>query len=77
MPSKVQFFNNFQFVWNSAQENDWPKIRRNFVAAYISSYGERTLDELEQSAYHFPTNDSTSHPESFIGYCKSIRPCIY
>jgi ribosomal protein S18 acetylase RimI-like enzyme len=34
------------FDWNSANPSDWPTIRRNFVAAYICSYIDRSFDEL-------------------------------
>ncbi len=47
MRTKMQFFNSFHFEWNAAKENDWPKIRKNFVAAYISSYCKRTVEELQ------------------------------
>ena len=35
-----------RFEWNAANQFDWPIIRRNFVAAYISSYQNRSAEEL-------------------------------
>lgn len=47
----IKFFTNKQpelsFEWNAASQFDWPIIRRNFVAAYISSYKDRSFDELK------------------------------
>lgn len=37
------------FEWNAASESDWKIIQRNFVAAYICAYKDRSLKEL---AFH-------------------------
>lgn len=48
---KSRFFDKnkseLQFEWNAAKRFDWPIIRRNFVAAYISSYINRSFEELQ------------------------------
>lgn len=48
-----RFFNNhrqdLQFDWNSASSNDWRMIKRNFVAAYLSSYKDQPIDTLNVS----------------------------
>src|SRR5687768_11893171 len=48
---KSRFFDKnrdeLHFEWNAARKSDWPTIRRNFVAAYISSYVNRSFQELQ------------------------------
>lgn len=34
------------FEWNKAAHADWVKIRRNFVAAYLCAYEDRSFEEL-------------------------------
>ena len=36
-----------QFEWNAASDFDWPKIRRLFVAAYVSAYKDMPVDQLD------------------------------
>ena len=35
-----------QFSWNAAAITDWPRIQRNFVSAYLSSYQECRYEAL-------------------------------
>lgn len=50
---RYSFFNqnrsNLQFEWNSAIPSDWPKLRRNFVGAYLCSYINHTLADIHFS----------------------------
>lgn len=79
----MKFFRNHQgikFEWNSASEMDWLRIRRNFIAAYIGAYQDKTLDELmfedelkEKSEKELSNSLHSKEGLSFADLVKSIE----
>ena len=66
------------FEWNAARTEDWPILRRNFVAAYISAYMNRSFAELQYSdelKLHAETQWENSYSKGYDSLMSQIiRP---